>query len=68
MHHVLLFGDAARTAVRNHLFDQRLRQLLEKERDLGEHGLDRLRRLHTPMRAADGLGLTNHRTSGRSMV
>jgi hypothetical protein len=68
MQHILLFSDAARTAVGSHLLDPRLRQFLKEQRDLGEHGLDGLSRGEPPVRAADGVGLTCHRTSGRSMV
>jgi len=65
---VLLGSDSPWTAVRRHLIDARLRQLLQEERHLGQHGVDGLGRCQPGVRAADQVGRVRHWTSGRSMV
>ncbi|HUQ28284.1 MAG TPA: hypothetical protein VM051_06810 [Usitatibacter sp.] len=65
---ILLSGDPLWTAVGRQLFEARLRQLLQEERDLGEQGVYRLRGVQSPVRAADGIRLAGQTTSGRSRV
>jgi hypothetical protein len=66
--HVVLRRDPAWPAIRGDLFDARLRQLLQEERDLGEQPVDRFHRAQPPVGAPDDVGAARHRASGRSMM
>jgi len=68
MQHIFLRGDSPRTAVRCQLLDACLRQLLQEQRHLGQHGLDGLGRFQSTMRASDEVGLAGQWASGRSMM